>query len=116
MRFSESVLQTFMHSKMADLGSEFGRYVRQRQQIAADPAMAEKRRGGRGQAAIKRLQRKDFSADTAAVATASARRPWSAAAPAYARETIDVDTTGARVSRCRDAIRAEHNQHASSRV
>ena len=58
MRFSESVLQTFMHSKMADSGSEFGRHVRQRQQIAADPAMAEKRRGGRGQAAIKRLQRK----------------------------------------------------------
>ena len=115
MRFSESVLQTFMHSKMADLGSEFGRYVRQRQQIAADPAMVEKRRGGRGKAAIKGLQRR-LSANTAAVAIASTSRPWSAAAPAYARETIDVDTTGARVSRCRDAIRAEHNQHASRRV
>ena len=75
MRFSESVLQTFMHSKMADLGSEFGRYVWQRHQIAADPAMVEKRRGGRGKAAIKGLQRKDLSANTAAVAIASTSRP-----------------------------------------
>ena len=116
MRFSESVLQTFMHSEMADfvIGIRAVRAAAAANRCGFSDGGKEKGRPGTG--SHKKAATEDVSAHTAAVAIASARCPWSAAAPAYARETIDVDTTGARVSRCRDAIRAEHNQHASRMV